>query len=518
MADWSVGGSGYAGSSVVGTAGSVAATVGESILIAFVLLGTVPLLSMTYQFLLVGLHPWRDHYNRCEPFQPRVAVLVPAWNEAAVIGHTIDRLMGLHYPPDALRVYVIDDASTDGTPEAVLAKADKYPGRVFHLRREHGGEGKAHTLNHGLRTLLSDSWMQAMLITDADVVYAADSLRRMTRHLADPKVGAVTAYITEGSRPGNYMTRFVGYEYITAQAGARRAQNVLGALACLAGGAQLHSRANLEAIGGRIDTTSLAEDTFTTINTQLAGRRALIEPNAIVYAEEPDSVNGLWKQRLRWGRGNVQVTSRYRWMWFRRGRLTGPARHLGGIGFGCIWFTTMLLPVVLVLSSSALVALYFTDTGMAWRIFQSLWIINALGFFFTTTFALLIDPSTARRVWREAFLFPGAMSLALIVYSAFRPVFEGIVPGADSHGTTKSLVGTIALLFIYVWPVAALIGAWGAKRLEETKFGRLLVIPLVYLVGFGSILCAVTVHSYIREWQGAEMVWDKTEKKGTVAA
>ena len=124
--------------------------------------------------------------------------------------------------------------------------------------------------------------MQALLIMDADVIYEPDSLRTMTRHLADPRVGAVTAYIKEGSRPGNYLTRFIGYEYITAQAAARRGQNVLGAVACLAGGAQLHSRANLEALGGRIDTTSLAEDTFTTFKTQLGGRRVVFEPHATV--------------------------------------------------------------------------------------------------------------------------------------------------------------------------------------------------------------------------------------------
>ena len=139
----------------------------------------------------------------------------------------------------------------------------------------------------------------------------------MTRHLADPRVGAVTAYIKEGSRPGNYLTRFIGYEYITAQAAARRGQNVLGAIACLAGGAQLHSRANLVALGGRIDTSSLAEDTFTTFETQLRGRRVVFEPHATCWAEEPDSIGGLWKQRLRWARGNVQVTLRYRRLWFR---------------------------------------------------------------------------------------------------------------------------------------------------------------------------------------------------------
>ena len=123
--------------------------------------------------------------------------------------------------------------------------------------------------------------MQALLIMDADVIYEPTSLRAMTRHLADPAVGAVTGYIQEGSRPGNYMTRFIAYEYMTAQAAARRAQNVIGALACLAGGAQLHSRANIEAIGGRIDTGTLAEDTVTTFRTP-AGR----PPGAVRAARE----------------------------------------------------------------------------------------------------------------------------------------------------------------------------------------------------------------------------------------
>ena len=116
-------------------------------------------------------------------------------------------------------------------PGCCARKERQYPGRVFHLRREVGGQGKAHTLNHGLEQVLADDWMQAVLIMDSDVIYEPDSLRLMTRHLADPEVGSVNAYIKEGSRPGNYMTKFIGYEYITAQAAARRSQNVLGAVA-----------------------------------------------------------------------------------------------------------------------------------------------------------------------------------------------------------------------------------------------------------------------------------------------
>ncbi len=79
------------------------------------------------------------------------------------------------------------------------------------------------------------------------------------------------------------------------------------------GGAQLHSRENLMAIGGqRIDTSSLAEDTFTTFKTQLIGRRVVFDGNAIVWAEEPDSLAALRKQRIRWARGNLQLTSAFR--------------------------------------------------------------------------------------------------------------------------------------------------------------------------------------------------------------
>ena len=253
--------------------------------------------------------------------EPNVAVLVPAWNEAFVIGRTIDTLVGLDYPEDRLRVYVVDDASTDETPDVALAKAAEHPGRVFHLRRAKGGEGKAHTLNHGLRQIRAEGWYEAVLVIDADVIFTFRSLRRMVRHLADPGVGAVTGYIKEGSRPANFMNRFISFEYISAQAGARRAQNVLGAQACLAGGAQLLRRESLEAIGGEIDTSSLAEDTFTTFNVQLSGRRVVFEPHAIVWAEEPRDIAGLWKQRVRWGRGNVQVTLRYRHAWLRRSEL-----------------------------------------------------------------------------------------------------------------------------------------------------------------------------------------------------
>jgi cellulose synthase/poly-beta-1,6-N-acetylglucosamine synthase-like glycosyltransferase len=486
----------------------------KSILVVLVIAGAIPLIVGSYQFLLIGWHFRRLHYAQCEPIFPRTAILIPAWNEAVVIGASIDRLMRLEYPRQNLRVFVIDDASTDATPDVVCDRAVRYPGAVYHLRRPVGGQGKAHTLNHGLEAVLSDDWMQAVLIMDADVIFEPDSLRLMTRHLADSQVGSVTGYIAEGARPGNWLTRFIGYEYITAQAAARRSQNVIAAIACLAGGAQLHSRANIEAIGGRIDASTLAEDTVTTLTTQLNGARVIFEPHAVVWAEEPGSITGLWKQRMRWARGNVQVTGRFRQIWFR----PHTGHRLGSVSFGLFWFCLLLQPIFMICGSASLITLYFIDQSLAWHAFHALWITNLLAYAFITSYALLIDTRTARHVWRQAILFPGVISLiimlAAIAPEPLRYVTYHTLDFLGASGLRR--YGSVVELFTYVWLAASMGVAYLAKAAETRFLGRFISPLIIYIAGYGSLLCAVTFGAYVKELRGAEASWDKTEKTGRV--
>lgn len=490
-------------------------TVVHDVLIAlcFVLvgIGVVPVVVGAYQFLLIPFHAVRHHYREAAPYLPRVAVIVPAWNEGQVIGRSIDRLMALEYPTDSLRVYVVDDASTDDTPDVVRERAARYPGRVFHLRRERGGQGKAHTLNHGISFVLGEDWMQALLIMDADVIYRPDSLRKMTRHLADPRVGAVTAYIREGSGDANYLTRFIAYEYAAAQAASRRAQNVLGALACLAGGAQLHSRENLLAIGGRIDTTTLAEDTITTFKSQIAGRRVVFEPYAVVLAEEPSRIRALWKQRLRWARGNAQVTSMFSHLWFRPWK----DRTIGGISFGLFWFCTYWLPVAILLSTAGLFGLFLLESSLAAEMFRWTWFLAAGTYVFITLMVLQLDGATGRRCWREAITFPGIVSLAVMSIAFVPTVFDPTHPRLFGIALGP-VAANVVTLSIYSWLLLSMVLAWLAAKIERTAVGRLLTPALIYLVGYGPLLCAITVDSYVKELRHAAQVWDKTEKVGRV--
>jgi cellulose synthase/poly-beta-1,6-N-acetylglucosamine synthase-like glycosyltransferase len=486
------------------------------LLVVFVAVGVIPLLVADYQFLLVGLHFRRLHYAKAAPTFPRTAILIPAWNEAAVIGGAIDRLMLLDYPRDSLRIFVVDDASTDATPDVIKAKAAKYPGTVVHLRRDKGGEGKAATLNHGLAVILADDWMQAILIMDADVIYEASALRRMTRHLADPGVGSVTGYIKEGSGGASHMARFIAYEYVTAQAAARRSQEVLGVIACLAGGAQLHSRDNIEALGGRIDTSTLAEDTVTTFKTQIGGRRAVFEPQAVVWAEEPEGIVALWKQRLRWARGNIQVTRLFRDIWFRPQR----GNNLGSLSFGLLWFSILLLPVLMLLGSGSLVTLYFIDDSLASAAFRGVWMAGGITYLFITSFTLLIDTSVGRVTWKEAVLFPGAVNVVILL--------GAILPGpmnwlarqslsAAGLGMTPGWTRGVEL-FVYLWLAACMGVAYLGKVCESRPLGRIVAPAFLYMGGYGPLLCAISVAAYLNDLQHVEAHWDKTEKTGKVVA
>lgn len=489
----------------------------EWIAAAVVLLAALPLVVAAVQTLSITFHS-RRYLREAVQYEPRVAVLIPAWNEALVIPATIERMLGLEYPPDRLRVYIIDDASTDGTPDVMREMIKTYGDRVIHIRRENGGQGKAHTLNAGLDQVLSDDWAQAILITDADVLFTPLSVARMARHFADPDVGAVTGYVKEGSQPAGYVNKFIAYEYSTAQAVTRRAMNDLGAQACLAGGVQLHRRENLEALGGRIDTGTLAEDTVTTFETQLNGNKVVFEPNAEVYAEEPGGVRALWGQRLRWGRGNFQVTNKYKWLWFRRDRHP----KLGTIRFGVSWFVVLLQPFLLIASSASLLFLYFVHAEEQFAVFRLLWITNGIVYVIIICGAGAVDPATLKRCWVQAVFFSGIVSTFLVFYTVFPALVGNFISWVSNYlalsESASSALGVTFSVAIYSWLALSMGVSYLGKVLEQYRWGgKQIGMILVFIGGYGSLLCAVTLAAVIAELRGKKQVWVKTEKSGKVS-
>ena len=139
-----------------------------------------------------------------------------------------------------------------------------------------------------------------------------------------------------------------------------------------------------------------------------------------------------------------------------------------------------------------------------------LWAVNLFTYLFITISSFSFDPKTGKRVWREGICFPGLISLSIIIWAAYPPILS-------ATGLNESSTGlSVFLLFIYSWLALSMVAAWLCARLELSgRLGRL-VPPLFYIVGYGPLLTAMTAAAYIKELQGAEMKWDKTEKTGQI--
>jgi chlorobactene glucosyltransferase len=103
------------------------------------------------------------------PAAPRIAVIVPARNEAANIGPCLESLAAQQYPADRLELIVVDDDSSDDTA-AIAAALARRDGRVRLLRAgplPPGWKGKVHACCAGAAAAPEDA--QWLCFLDADM-------------------------------------------------------------------------------------------------------------------------------------------------------------------------------------------------------------------------------------------------------------------------------------------------------------------------------------------------------------
>jgi cellulose synthase/poly-beta-1,6-N-acetylglucosamine synthase-like glycosyltransferase/spore germination protein YaaH/peptidoglycan/xylan/chitin deacetylase (PgdA/CDA1 family) len=265
-------------------------------------------------------------------YRPRVAILIPAYNEEKVIERTIQGALDCDYPN--MCVIVIDDGSKDRTLE--IARRTFAPevadGRVLILTKPNGG--KAEALNYGLEHI-GDA--ELFVGIDADTIIAPDAIARMVPHFLNPKVAAVAGNAKVGNRV-NLWTRWQALEYITSQNFERRALNTMGAVSVVPGaiGAWRVSAVR-EAGGYHIDT--VAEDADLTMALLRNGYRVEYEDLALAFTEAPTSANALMRQRFRWSFGILQAVFKHKDVFARKG-------VLGWIALPNILIFQILLPLV----------------------------------------------------------------------------------------------------------------------------------------------------------------------------
>jgi biofilm PGA synthesis N-glycosyltransferase PgaC len=233
---------------------------------------------------------------------PLVSVIVPAYNEAKVIGSAVRSLMAMDYP--RFEVIVVDDGSSDETWERAHALVEVYgPERLRVLTQANAG--KAAALNAGIAVARGE----LVLCMDGDSLLEPQTLRQAVKHFDDPSVGAVAGNVKVANRL-NTLTRLQALEYIEGLSLVRTAHAFFRRVVVIPGPIGVFRRQLLRELGGFLDDT-FAEDCELTVRIMTAGWKVKYESRAVAWTEAPETLRALFKQRYRWSRGILQTVLKH---------------------------------------------------------------------------------------------------------------------------------------------------------------------------------------------------------------
>jgi cellulose synthase/poly-beta-1,6-N-acetylglucosamine synthase-like glycosyltransferase len=224
-----------------------------------------------YPLVVALLARVRPRPVRAEPIEPRVTVIVAAYNEEAAIERRLENLLALDYPAEKLELVVASDASTDRTHELV----ERFAPRVRLIVNERGGKVAAQ--NRAVR----ESEGELVAFSDANATWAPDALRLLVRSFADPQVAYVCGRLVLETADGSNREG-VYWRYELAQ---RAAESRLGSITGGNGSIYAVRRSDYVEVDPK-----WGHDLSFPYRMVQAGRRAVYEPAARAF-EKPTPTN-----------------------------------------------------------------------------------------------------------------------------------------------------------------------------------------------------------------------------------
>jgi len=267
-------------------------------------------LFMAYLWMAGGLFYW-FHYERraprpdhppALPRYPKVGLIVPCFNEQDNVFETVSTLLLQEYPD--FEVIAVNDGSRDDTGAILDAMLPLHPRlRVIHQATN---QGKAVALN------------TAACMTDAEFLICIDGDALLDRHaatwmlwhmLTSPRVGAVTGNPRVRNRSTLLGKIQVG-EFSSIIGLIKRAQRTYGRLFTVSGVVGAFRKAALHQVG-YWSKEMMCEDIDISWKLQLNQWDVRLEPAALCWILMPETIGGLWRQRLRWAVGGMQVMFKF---------------------------------------------------------------------------------------------------------------------------------------------------------------------------------------------------------------
>lgn len=233
---------------------------------------------------------------------PLVSILIPCFNEQANARHTILSALNQVYPN--IEVIAINDGSSDRTAQVLNKLSEEHDKlRVIHLAQN---QGKALALRMGAMSASGDYFV----CIDGDAYLDPEGVNYLVAPmLRNPEVGATTGNPRIRTR-STLIGRIQVGEFSSIIGLIKRTQRVYGKIFTISGVIAGFRRQALD----EVDYWSLdmiTEDIDVTWKLQLAGWQVFYEPRALCWVLMPETLKGLFKQRLRWAQGGAETFLKY---------------------------------------------------------------------------------------------------------------------------------------------------------------------------------------------------------------
>ena len=250
-----------------------------------------------YPLLLAVLGTVCRQSVRCDSsdvdgLQP-ITLLVPAYNESAIIEAKLKNIDALEYPSGMLQVIVASDGSDDGTQEIVREYSCSRPLKLldFPDRR-----GKASIVNDAIEQS-SDPWI---CLCDANVMFRPDALIRLGQRIRGQRTGAVTGDVRLASQESDFGR---GESlYYRVERAVQKGESLIGSVMGVDGGMYLLKRELFMPVG----KDTILDDFTVSMKVIQQGYRIQYEPTAIAHENGTPSSEIEYGRRIRVARGAVQ--------------------------------------------------------------------------------------------------------------------------------------------------------------------------------------------------------------------
>ena len=273
---------------------------------------------------------------------PAVDILLAAHNEEAVIAEKVRSTFATTYPLDRLRLLVGSDNSSDQTNALLTALAIEYPQLRFEAYAQRTGKPTV------IENLARQATAPVLVLTDANVFFAPDTLHELVKHFHNPAIGLVGGHILN---PEHRAAGISGQEkaYLERENVMKYQEGVVwGSMMGAFGGCFAVRRACYHPAPAAF----LVDDFFITMAVLRDGYQAINELAAVCYEDVSDHLPEEFRRKARISAGNFQNLREFRAL------LWPPWRGVAFVWWShkvLRWLTPQLL-LVLLAATVALVA------------------------------------------------------------------------------------------------------------------------------------------------------------------